>query len=232
VVEKSDGEPDRLVLEGDLVPPGSPHAVLWLVRGADAPCSGDFTDPAQEADPLVERAARLWQRLCGRALLESAWLESIERREPVAAAEEVVRRLERLRGVDLVRVVIAGRVVAERGVRERGDPVVVPFPGGVDGSLTCVCSADVTVWLEPIGAALGRSVQAARIHHERRLLVHDVRGALAVVCGQLEMLEAEVWGAVNPAQLKALRSATRQAERTRELLETLRDTWSRSPPRT
>jgi signal transduction histidine kinase len=56
----------------------------------------------------------------------------------------------------------------------------------------------------------------------RRKSVHDLRGCLAVVSGQCEMMESEIWGPMTEEQLRAVRAIRRQVDRMRPLIDALR----------
>jgi signal transduction histidine kinase len=73
-----------------------------------------------------------------------------------------------------------------------------------------------------LATALALLLARTRLADDRRKTVHDLRGLLAVVSGQTEMLAMSVWGPVSPAQKKALDTIARQVERITPLLDRLR----------
>jgi signal transduction histidine kinase len=117
------------------------------------------------------------------------------------------------------------------GVRLSGGGRVVEGGATSEGATT-FAAGDVVlqVWFTPdaevdctsLVEALARVVDAVRVAEERRRAVHDLRGLLAVVSGQTEMLATAVWGPVSPAQRKALGAIERQLERISPLIERLR----------
>lgn len=58
---------------------------------------------------------------------------------------------------------------------------------------------------------------------ERRRLMHDMRGALAILSGQCEILETGLYGAPTPDQERSLNAMRRQIERMKDLVERVRD---------
>ncbi len=65
-----------------------------------------------------------------------------------------------------------------------------------------------------------RAVLEQRDHRESdRRRVHDLRGALAVVSGQGEMLASGIWGELTEPQLRSVEVILRQADRIRKLHE-------------
>jgi signal transduction histidine kinase len=74
-----------------------------------------------------------------------------------------------------------------------------------------------------VATCVERACAGADAYGTKRRLVHDLRGALAVMAGHCEMLESGVWGAMSPEQLRSVRALARQVERLRELIERVRE---------
>lgn len=72
-------------------------------------------------------------------------------------------------------------------------------------------------------AAAARAARRAKWDRERRRIVHDLRGPLAVVSGQCEMLAGNVYGPMSPEQERSIEAIRRQVDRMRDLIETLRN---------
>lgn len=116
-------------------------------------------------------------------------------------------------GATAVRVRVAG-VTSEVGVLPDdartypSGPVEIGIAGPVDAT--------------DLARALAIVAERADVAATRRKALHDVRGLLAIVSGQTEMLSMSVWGPINAAQAKALETIGRQLERLGPLLERLR----------
>lgn len=64
---------------------------------------------------------------------------------------------------------------------------------------------------------------------ERRRLMHDLRGALAILSGQCEILETGLYGTPTPDQERSLNAMRRQIERLKDMVERVRDIGKRAP---
>lgn len=73
-------------------------------------------------------------------------------------------------------------------------------------------------FLRILAAALDASVRRIRDEEALRRRRHDVRGALAVIAGQCEMLESGVWGGLADPQLRSVLTVARHAERIRGMV--------------
>lgn len=85
-------------------------------------------------------------------------------------------------------------------------------------SVDVATTVDADVLARALAGLLVRVGQA----DDRRKLLHDLRGLVAVISGQNEMLSMSVWGPINPAQKKATETIARQIERMAPLLDRLR----------
>ena len=91
-------------------------------------------------------------------------------------------------------------------------PSVTPLPGPawwVDGTRR---------WLQSLDPG-----DTARWAWIRRTVNHDLRGPLAVILGQCEMLEAGIRGELSGGQARAIQAIRRNAERLDDELGVLRD---------
>lgn len=75
---------------------------------------------------------------------------------------------------------------------------------------------------QPVGVMLSLVIARSAADGERRRLVHDLRGALAILSGQCEILESGLLGAPTPEQARSLKAMSRQIERLRDLIERVR----------
>lgn len=140
------------------------------------------------------------------------------------AVVEIVSALPGARGatvlVDGVTVAALSATGAAADLAFTDGPVVLR--GHVDGAAP---------ELELLGPVLARLIsEAARRQAEgaaHRKLTHDLRGSLAVVSGQCEMLETGVWGEPTPEQARSIGTIARHVDRMGALLDLLRDSVSR-----
>ncbi len=108
--------------------------------------------------------------------------------------------------------------LAERGVR--GNGVVVEFAGtNVHAAVDVRAAENWELCLTGVTLCIDVLHRRGRLELERRKHVHDLRGALAVVAGQCEMLESGVWGNQSEEQQRSVRAMIRQIDRMRSLLE-------------
>lgn len=143
----------------------------------------------------------------------------LDGRDPAITAKEGVALVLAHPGVRHARVRVGAQELAAAGDNSATE-------GGLDVGRVRV------EWAGPEGASVAaaavatcvdRACAAADAFGARRRLVHDLRGALAVMAGHCEMLESGVWGAMSPEQMRSVRALSRQVERLRELIERVRE---------
>lgn len=146
--------------------------------------------------------------------------------DTAAVARRVVGIASGLPGVRGAAVLVGDETVAEAPGE---GTITVAFSD--EGATVRVAGEGAMAEVELVGPILAALVaQTARREADRadrRKLTHDLRGSLAVISGQCEMLETGIWGDPTPEQTRSIAAIGRQVERMGALLDRLRDAVSR-----
>jgi len=113
---------------------------------------------------------------------------------------------------------VGPEILTERGTR--GAAALVEFAGHrVQGAVEAKSGEPWELFVTVVTQLVDSHYLRAQSEMDRRRHVHDLRGALAVVAGQCEMLESGVWGSQTESQQRSVGAMARQIERMRALLD-------------
>jgi signal transduction histidine kinase len=157
----------------------------------------------------VADARRIFEWMAGR----------LDGRDPAITAREGVELMLAQPGVPHARVRAGGQDLASSGEEPAAALAVEVGRVRVEWS----GPEEAGIAASAVATCVERACAGADAYGTKRRLVHDLRGALAVMAGHCEMLESGVWGAMSPEQLRSVRALARQVERLRELIERVRE---------
>jgi signal transduction histidine kinase len=142
--------------------------------------------------------------------------------EMVATA--IAEALSAVPGIGGARIDLPGRAPVERGRIDRETRLDLPACGG---TFALGCTFDDTAAASALvdgllAFAIAQEERESQEIATRRVLVHDLRGLVAVVLGHCEMLESGLSGDLNPRQRKSVEAIRRQVERAQAILDEVR----------